>query len=574
MHTGVPSDEVTVHLLGPVRVRRAGTEIVPGATRRAAVLTALAMHAGRPVSRDVLITAVWGDSPPASVVGNLHTYVSEIRRSLAVAVPHRPAGPLVTSAGGYCLRIQPSAVDARRFEILRMTARRHRTSGDRSAELTAVESALLLWRGDALDGVPGPFAESQRARLTELRVTTMKRQAVLLLETGRYDSAVLLLRELVGAFPLREDLRGVLDAALRGHRVTSTAVRRRSSPPAPGAPEAGRPGPAPLFGRSIELTRLHRAIAGLAEGRGGNLRLEGGSGIGKSALLTSALTAAVPAGCRIGRAVAGEFSPMVPLGVLQECLDSARPGIHPDDHLAAAERIRRLCTDRPLILAIDDLHWADADTRRLWTRLHPLTTKLPLLLIATAHTTIGSLRSPVPSTVLPIRPLRAADADVLIRSVTPQPLPPSVRHRIRAHAGGNPYHLHHLARYGPPPVAGTDPPPAGLTAAVDAHVAPLPEITRRVLRTIAAVGPRVMWDELVAMTAAQDSDLLRVVAPARAAGILVRRGRRLEFPHPVVHRVLHHGTPAAVRGLMRRWQAECRRSICRPGTKPPLPDAY
>src|SRR3990170_45014 len=50
--------------LGRVRAWRGEAELPLGSARRAAVLAVLALHAGHAVSRQQLVTALWGDEPP------------------------------------------------------------------------------------------------------------------------------------------------------------------------------------------------------------------------------------------------------------------------------------------------------------------------------------------------------------------------------------------------------------------------------------------------------------------------------------------------------------------------------
>ena len=75
-------EDLRVCVLGPVRAWIGGHEIDLGAARQRAVFAVLAAHAGRLVGRDELITAIWGDSPPATAAGSVYTYVSGLRRAL------------------------------------------------------------------------------------------------------------------------------------------------------------------------------------------------------------------------------------------------------------------------------------------------------------------------------------------------------------------------------------------------------------------------------------------------------------------------------------------------------------
>ncbi|MGX6601377.1 AfsR/SARP family transcriptional regulator [Micromonosporaceae bacterium Da 78-11] len=198
-------DDITVRVLGPVRIRRDGQDQPLGSGRRAAVLAVLALTGA--ASREQIVAAVWGDEPPASATGNVYTHVTALRDLLGAEV-------LTRADGVYRLRVTGPAVDARRFEALRARAGRHRAAGDPTAELTDLRAALSLWDGAALAGVSGPFAEAERARLHELRLAGEQRHAEVLLDLGRHDAAIEALRPLVAAHPLQESLHRLLMIAL------------------------------------------------------------------------------------------------------------------------------------------------------------------------------------------------------------------------------------------------------------------------------------------------------------------------------------------------------------------------
>ena len=95
-----------------------------------------------------------------------------------------PAEVLVSSGGGYLLRLGPGGLDAGQFEECLARARGLRASGDPHGAARVVDEALGLWRGQPFAGVPGPFAEAERLRLTELRTTAAEERADLLLAPG------------------------------------------------------------------------------------------------------------------------------------------------------------------------------------------------------------------------------------------------------------------------------------------------------------------------------------------------------------------------------------------------------
>src|SRR5690349_11897053 len=97
-----------IEVLGPIRAWRDGTPLALGPPRRQAVLALLALRANRPVTRDEIVDAVWGENPPASAVNNVHIYISGLRHLLE---PARPAGVsncvLVGGRSGYQLQLAP-----------------------------------------------------------------------------------------------------------------------------------------------------------------------------------------------------------------------------------------------------------------------------------------------------------------------------------------------------------------------------------------------------------------------------------------------------------------------------------
>ncbi|HVT67737.1 MAG TPA: AfsR/SARP family transcriptional regulator, partial [Trebonia sp.] len=211
-----------VGVLGPVTVWREGREVAAGQPKQLAVLGLLASRANRVVSLGQLVDAVWGEAAPASAQGGIYTYVAGLRRVLEPDRPNRAGGGprrerdrvLVSSDGGYLLRLGDGGLDAGDFEERLGESRRLRAAGDARGAAEAVDEALRLWRGQPYTGVPGPFAETERRRLAELRTAALEERAELLLAQGQDSAAVPELTALVAGNPLRERARGLLMIAL------------------------------------------------------------------------------------------------------------------------------------------------------------------------------------------------------------------------------------------------------------------------------------------------------------------------------------------------------------------------
>ncbi|MFI9385424.1 AfsR/SARP family transcriptional regulator [Kutzneria sp. NPDC052558] len=208
-----PGATIRVEVLGPVRAWRGDEEIELGAPRQRAVLAVLASNAGRAVSRTELIDSLWGEHAPASAEGSVHTYIAGLRRALEPDRTHRaPSQVLASSGSGYLLRLPEDQVDLTAFES--HLAAMRQAAGDPQSALRHVDSAIALWRGAPLSGIPGPFSELERTRLAELYLSAVEHRAGLMLQTGRATDVVAELSRVVHEHPLREKLRGLLMSGL------------------------------------------------------------------------------------------------------------------------------------------------------------------------------------------------------------------------------------------------------------------------------------------------------------------------------------------------------------------------
>jgi len=185
-------------LLGPLEAVGDDGPLPLGGQKQRAVLALLLLDAGRVVSTDRLVDALWGEEPPRTSATSLQNFISQLRKLL---------GPdlLVTRSPGYLLRVDPDALDLDRFT--RLVERARRAAPDERARL--LRAALELWRGEPLAEFRfEPWAQSEVARLAELRLATLEERIEAELEAGRHAELVGELEALVGEHPLRERLRG------------------------------------------------------------------------------------------------------------------------------------------------------------------------------------------------------------------------------------------------------------------------------------------------------------------------------------------------------------------------------
>ena len=210
-------------VLGPLEVD-AGDGVLPlGGPKQRAVLANLLVRANEVVPADTLIADVWGDEPPDKARNTLQTYISNLRKTLG-------NDRLQGRAPGYLLAIDPSELDAARFEGLLRSAKRS-LAVDPTVAVASIDDALSMWRGPALADLADQHALlAQAARLDELRLSAQETRIEALLAIGSSAAAVAELEPLLAANPLRESLSGLMMLALyrEGRQAEALSVFRKA----------------------------------------------------------------------------------------------------------------------------------------------------------------------------------------------------------------------------------------------------------------------------------------------------------------------------------------------------------
>ncbi|WP_411076699.1 AfsR/SARP family transcriptional regulator [Streptomyces sp. cmx-10-25] len=195
-------------VLGPTLAHASdGTDVAVGGPRVRALLTVLALRAGRPVPVRELVDEVWyGDEPPADAVAALQALVGRLRRALG-------RDRVASTEGGYRLDARPEDVDARRFERLAADGAAALAAGDAGRAAVLLDEALGLWRGPALADLPDRAAEAARWEARRLDARRARLDAALAL--GDAPAALPELTALCEAHPLDEPLQALRIRALR-----------------------------------------------------------------------------------------------------------------------------------------------------------------------------------------------------------------------------------------------------------------------------------------------------------------------------------------------------------------------
>ena len=358
----------------------------------------------------------------------------------------------------------------------------------------------------------------------------------------------------------------------------------------------------PFVGRSAERDALRVLIASAATGRARIALVEGEAGIGKSRLLAESLQRAREQGFRVLVGVCDELERDRPLRALGEAFGVERgaadaeraelarllrygtgptgpigPVAGPSDEgwlivQAVLDVLEDLASKGPVVLAVEDLQWADPLTLRTVHSIARSLVRLPLALLVTMRP--GSHGADVDVAVADLLargaahvilgPLPLEEAGDLAGEVAGRP-PGALLLEQVAGAGGNPLFVIELVRAldedgalvmmdGRAEARGASLPPT-LRLTILRRVSRLTEDVLNVLRAASILGATFSVSELALVTGRTAADLLPALAAARDAGLLGESVDRLGFRHDLVRNAIYHDLPLGVRKGLHREAA-------------------
>jgi class 3 adenylate cyclase/tetratricopeptide (TPR) repeat protein len=351
-----------------------------------------------------------------------------------------------------------------------------------------------------------------------------------------------------------------------------------------------------LVGRDDDLRILNRTVEQLCTGTGGVVIVSGEAGVGKSSLLDVVRDDARARGVRWLDARAVSYraaSPYEPIIELLGILPAGDPAVArvtgtanavdqiialTDDlgvseaapHLAwllgapsvAVEELdpevrrsrlqdafalllRALARRGPLVLAVEDLHWADAATVDLVSLIGGAAADLPLLLLATSRPDATAIdrvrREAIDAHVLALAPLSDDDTAALVEALRLDAAPELVE-TVRRRSGGNPFFASELVRAIGESAGGFDAlalPPT-VESALAARLDRLEGGAAHALEVAAAIGTEIPFELLDA--AAELPELRAAVKQLLKADLLERVGDGrdlLTFRHALVQEVAY-----------------------------------
>ena len=371
-----------------------------------------------------------------------------------------------------------------------------------------------------------------------------------------------------------------------------------------------------FVGRGPELERLRARLGRARAGQGGVVALVGEAGIGKTRAALAFAERARDEGAQVafGCAAEGDWTaPLLPwsqaLGSLVQSLgernarravgaargtlawfvtqlsaNAPAPVLDAREEklrlqLAVAHLLERASADAPLVLILDDVHWADVDSLALLQAVARRASRLPwLILLVYREGDVEHGRSPLGEAFaalragdferIPLRGLAPAEVAEYARRATARQLSEESVRALFDETVGNPLYLREvlglladdgaLGRLASEDVSlrhlGV---PRGVRDVVSKRLARLPETAARVLRVASSIPEPSGKSLLRAVTELDDARLNESIAMALASGLLRTCGEeRYEPSHSTVRRVIHDGLLPDLRARVHRRIAE------------------
>jgi ATP/maltotriose-dependent transcriptional regulator MalT len=356
-----------------------------------------------------------------------------------------------------------------------------------------------------------------------------------------------------------------------------------------------------LVGRSGQLATLDSALAEAGRGTPATIMVGGEAGVGKSRLVSEFADRSRRAGVRVLMGGCLEFGadglPFAPFtSVLRELVrDLGAAGVAEllpggtarelarllpefgepagaEDAGEARARLfeqmlilfERLAEAGPLMLVIEDMHWADRSTRDLLAFLIRNQPSAEVVLI------VATYRSDELDRAHPLRPLLAEldrigwvtrmdlgrltrqDTGKLATQITGRKPDEELLAAVYRRSQGNPLFVEALFGDGEPGVGL----PESLRDLLVAAVRRLPEQTQEVVRVASAAGERAGHELLAAVTGLDGAALARVLRPAVAANVLLIDADGYLFRHALIREAVHDDLLPGERGQVHRRFAE------------------
>ncbi|GAA3486410.1 helix-turn-helix transcriptional regulator [Streptomyces cremeus] len=335
----------------------------------------------------------------------------------------------------------------------------------------------------------------------------------------------------------------------------------------PGSAGLSRPG---LRGREAELERLRALVEAVRDGEGGAVAsLRGEPGIGKTVLLEETVSIARARGFAVSHGRAEELHELAPLASLASGLLHGDPPLlsstdfadlagHHDQRVWLVERLAQLIEERaaatPVLVAIDDVQWADPLSRFALGVLPARLLSSPVLWLLAGRNAPEPYGQGPRTTTLPLRPLSGTALAALARDVLGEDVPERVA-RLLDGAAGNPFLASEMLT-GIAASGGDGPqPPERLVLGVRDRLAGLRPDTLHFLRIGSVLGRAFTLADAAALCGRPASGLGAELDEAISTGLLHDEGERLLFRHDLLRQAVYADLTPSVRRALHREAA-------------------
>ncbi len=339
-----------------------------------------------------------------------------------------------------------------------------------------------------------------------------------------------------------------------------------------------------LRGRDPELGTVAAALDEVGRGRARAVVIQGPPGIGKTALLAEACRLGERSGARVLAGEAFESARTIPFAPLLAALSAGHPpvvdaAVTRELESAADGRywvvhdlqsaLETAAARTPLVIALDDLQWADNATLAALQALVPGLAELPVLWLLTVRT--GYRRRTV--TELLTRLERDGAVRVRLAGLAPEAVEAVLRDRVGVEPGatlvalgeraqGNPFLLVELLRglredgrlqvaEGCAEVLG-DRPSRRLTAVVAERIAALSAAAQQAVRVAAVLPPLFGAAQLAAVLRIAPAALAAPLEEAVHADLLTGDDDQLGFRHDLLREAALASMPPSLRRALQR----------------------
>jgi DNA-binding CsgD family transcriptional regulator len=303
-----------------------------------------------------------------------------------------------------------------------------------------------------------------------------------------------------------------------------------------------------LVGRDEQLARVEAVLSTEvgAAARPVHLVFDGAPGAGKTALLRATARSAERRGHLVAWARAHPAERAFAFGVARQLVESpavAGHGLDLDlnedpwrDHALVSA-----AADRPLLLAVDDVHWADPESLEWLSRLVRRGHGVPVRVVVTRSPGIGGRELPAELTAVAVPDLEADDVAALARDLlgTEAGVDPSLVRDCHRATNGNAFLVTELLRAAVTDAGGGDLPPPDrvpqrIVRWVTSRLGPLSPAALRLARAIVILGEHAEPPPVAELAGLGAAEAAAAAEALTGAGFLLAAEGRLGFTHAIV----------------------------------------